>query len=284
MIEGLRIVTLSENTSTGRGLLGEWGLSILLDTGDRCVLLDTGSSHSIAQNIETLSVDPRRIDTIVLSHGHGDHTGGLRTVLSRIRKKSVKVIAHPDVWGAKYSKKKDTGEIRFGGIPFQRHELESLGAEFHLSSEPTWINEDEDIVASGEEPMTTDFESVPDTLLLKEGDRFVQDPMRDDQSLFLRTKRGLVIVLGCAHRGMINIIRYARELTGVEEVHMVLGGTHLGFAPPSQVERTIVELKDLGVQKLGVSHCTGLSVASRLSTEFGDNFFFNNTGTTLNLS
>jgi 7,8-dihydropterin-6-yl-methyl-4-(beta-D-ribofuranosyl)aminobenzene 5'-phosphate synthase len=281
LIDKLRIVTLSENTSTGRGLLAEWGLAILVETEDRCILLDTGSSQAIAQNIEALSVDPRRIDTIVLSHGHGDHTGGLQTVLSRIKRKGLPVVAHPAVWGPKYSKDRKTGELKYVGIPFRREELESLGAEFRLSSEPTWITEN--IVTSGEEPMTTDYESVPDSLLLKNGERFVQDPMADDQSLFLRTDLGLIIILGCAHRGIINIVRFATKLTGIDEVYMVMGGTHLGPARKAQVDQTIADLKDLGVRKLGVSHCTGMGVAARLAHEFGGKFFFNNTGTVVDI-
>ena len=279
--EDLQIVTVSENTSTGRGLLGEWGLSVFIKTPDLHILLDAGASGAISQNLDSLGIDPVRIGTLVLSHGHSDHTGGLHTLLLKRQKRELNIVAHPAVWAPKYSKDRSTGNLRYAGLPFNREELESLGARFSLTAEPTWITAD--IVTSGLEPMETEFEAVAESLYVREGGEFVQDPMEDDQSLFLKTELGLVIILGCAHRGVVNVIRHARKLTGVERVYMVLGGTHLGPASEQQVLSTISALREIGIRRLGVSHCTGLKVASRLAREFGEKFFFNNVGTTIEL-
>jgi len=280
--EELRLLTVSENTSTGRGVLGEWGISVLIEAGDRHVLMDTGASSALSQNIDALGVDVERIEAVVLSHGHSDHTGGLRSLLLKLRGKQMPIIAHPAVWGRKYSRARKGGDAahggyRYAGMPFSREDLESLGAVFRLTAEPTWITED--VVAGGEEPMVTDFERVASGLYLKENDSYVQDPMADDQSIYIKTELGLVIVLGCAHRGIINIIRHGQKLTGLNEVYMVIGGTHLGPASEGQLARTVAALKEIGVRWLGVSHCTGLNVAARLVHEFGDRFFFNNAGT-----
>jgi 7,8-dihydropterin-6-yl-methyl-4-(beta-D-ribofuranosyl)aminobenzene 5'-phosphate synthase len=271
----LRLTTIAENTSTGKGLVGEWGLSILVEDGEHRFLLDTGAGATTLANADTLGIDLKGIDAIVLSHGHSDHTGGLLPILSRL-KSDVRVVAHPAVFGPKYGKNKKTNKYSYAGVPYAREALESAGARFELTARPTWLTPD--LAVSGEEPMTTDFETVADGLCLKAEEGFVPDPVADDQSLYLRTDLGLVVVLGCAHRGIINILRYGLQLTKSAKVHMVVGGTHLGPAAEPQVERTIAALREMDVQWVGVSHCTGLAVASRLDREFPGRFFFNNTG------
>jgi len=276
----LRITTLSENTAFARprGLLGEWGLSVLVEADEQKILLDTGASLSAARNGTLLGVNWPRIEAIVLSHGHYDHTGGLRKVLTRI-KKQVKVIAHPDVFVAKYIQvSKDESPV-YIGMPFQKTELESLGADFQLSSEPVWLSQN--VVTSGEIPMTTEYETVDAGLYVRQSGELVPDTVADDQALFIKTEQGLVVILGCAHRGAINTLRHAQKVTATESIHMVIGGTHLIRASEVQLEMTIAELKEFGVRRLGVSHCTGMAAAVRLAQEFGEDFFFNNTATVI---
>jgi 7,8-dihydropterin-6-yl-methyl-4-(beta-D-ribofuranosyl)aminobenzene 5'-phosphate synthase len=277
-----QITTLSENTAFARprGLLAEWGLSVLLEVDDQSILLDTGASISAARNGTLLGVDWSRIDALVLSHGHYDHTGGLRQVLTRIKKR-VKVLAHPDVFDAKYIQIfTDESPVNIG-IPFEKAELENLGAVFQLTSEPVWLSKN--VVTSGEIPMTTDYETIDAGLYARQDGELVPDPLADDQALFIKTDQGLVVVLGCAHRGTINTVRHAQNVTGVKSIHTVMGGTHLIRASEVQLEQTIVELKSLGVQRLGVSHCTGMPAAVRLAQEFGQSFFFNNSGSVITL-
>jgi len=282
----LRITTLSENTAGLNentfgmiNFLAEWGLSILVETDEANVLLDTGQSISIGYNADTLGIDLSRIDKIVLSHGHHDHTGGLRQLLRKM-KKEVEIIAHPDVWADKYHRSKDKKD-RYAGIPFPRQELESLGARFNLTTKPVKISDN--IMTTGEVPMVTDYEEIDSSLFVKEGDGWQPDKLLDDLSLIINTEHGLVIVLGCAHRGIINTLYHAQQLTGVKSVYAVLGGAHLFKTSEERLRRTIAALKELGVQRLGLCHCTGLPAASLLAQEFGDKFFFNNTGTTIDL-
>jgi 7,8-dihydropterin-6-yl-methyl-4-(beta-D-ribofuranosyl)aminobenzene 5'-phosphate synthase len=275
----IKLTTLSENTASRVGLLAEWGLSILIEVDGYKVLLDTGLGISAAYNAVILGIDLSKIDRIVLSHGHRDHTGGLRHVLNVMRRE-IEVIAHPDIWAAKYSRTFSKQE-QYAGIPFAREALESWGASFRLTTEPVWITDK--IVTTGEIPMHTEYEKIDRDLLVKEGGKLHPDPLRDDLALIIKTGIGLIVVLGCGHRGTINILHHARKITGVEKIHMVVGGTHLLHASRKQIDLTVTELKRLGVQKIGVSHCTGLPSAAVLVQEFGDNFFFNNTGDVISI-
>jgi 7,8-dihydropterin-6-yl-methyl-4-(beta-D-ribofuranosyl)aminobenzene 5'-phosphate synthase len=278
----VRITTLIENgvVPRPRGLLGEWGLSVLVEANGLKVLLDAGQSISAVNNGDILGVEWPSINAVVLSHGHYDHTGGLRRVLSRI-KKTVLVMAHPDVWAPKYLQVFKEETPTYIGIPFQKAELESLGADLELTHDPAWLSDN--VVTSGEIPMVTDFETIDLGMYVKDGEALVPDPLADDQALFIKTEEGLVVILGCGHRGVINTLRHAQTVTGVETIHTVVGGTHLLRSSEAQLEQTIAELMSLGVQRLGVSHCTGNAAAVRLAQGFGGDFFFNNAGTQISL-
>jgi len=275
----LRITTLSENTAALGNFLAEWGLSILVETNEANILLDTGPSISASYNADILGIDLSKIDKIVLSHGHYDHTGGLRQILGKM-KKEVEIIAHPDIWAAKYVRLRSQKD-RYIGIPFQRQELESLGASFNLTTKSVKITDN--IVTAGEIPMVTDFEEIESAAVVKEDTGWQPDKLLDDQALIINTEPGLVVILGCAHRGIINTLYYAQQLTGVKQIHTVLGGCHLIGASEERIWLTIAALRDLDVQRLGVSHCTGLPASAIMAQEFGDRFFFNNAGTVTNL-
>jgi 7,8-dihydropterin-6-yl-methyl-4-(beta-D-ribofuranosyl)aminobenzene 5'-phosphate synthase len=275
----LQITTLSENTAGLGGLMAEWGLSILVESEEINILFDTGQSLSASHNAEIMGINLSQIDKIVLSHGHFDHTGGLKQALLRIGKE-IDIIAHPDIWAAKYSRRQGQ-EARYIGIPFHRQTLESLGAKFSLSREPVRLSDN--ITTSGEIPMTTEYEIIEPHLQVKEGRRFKPDKLLDDQALIITTGAGLVVILGCAHRGVINTLYHAQKLTGVEAIYAVFGGCHLISATEERIWLTIAALKDLGVQLLGFSHCTGLAASAIMAREFGERFLFNIAGTAISL-
>ena len=276
---GLRITTLSENTAGAVDLLAEWGLSILIETGKENILFDTGKTITASHNIDSLEIDLKRIDKIVLSHGHYDHTGGLHQILRKMRKE-IEIIAHPDIWANKYRRRKGEN-AKYNGIPFRRLELESLGANFTLTTKP--FNVTDNIITTGEIPMVTEYEMIDSALFVKEDTGWQPDKVLDDLALIISAEQGLVIVLGCAHRGMINTLYHARQLTGGKTIHAVLGGAHLINASKERIWSTIAALKELGVQKMGLCHCTSLPAISLMAQEFGDKFFFNITGTIINL-
>jgi len=284
----IKIITLAENTVASVDLFGEWGISVLVEADDVNVLLDAGLSISAVHNADNLGIDLSKVDRIVLSHGHYDHTGGLRSMLLRMGRLNgmirqtggVEVIAHPDIFALKYSRPKGGGE-RYIGMPFSREELESLGARFHLTAEPVKVSDN--IMTTGEITMHTSYEQIGSEFYVKEGGSWRPDKLADDQALIIKTSLGLVVILGCAHRGVINTLLHAQKLTGIKSIHTVIGGTHLLSATEEQIRLTIGALKGFGIQRLGVSHCTGLPAAALLAHEFGDIFFFNNAGTQITL-
>ena len=243
-------------------------------------MFDTGESISAAHNAEILGVDLSKIDTIVLSHGHFDHTGGLPSLLAQIGHE-VTIIAHPDIWAPKYNRSPGRPE-RYIGIPYTREELEALGAKFNLTTESVKI--DEDILTTGEVPMITDFETIDSNLYVKTEDGWQPDELLDDQGIMIKTSQGLVVIPGCAHRGLINTLHQARKITGIDKMYLVVGGAHLINASDEQIWQTISALNEMGVQKLATCHCTGMRANILLSQTFGKNFILNSTGTIINLN
>jgi 7,8-dihydropterin-6-yl-methyl-4-(beta-D-ribofuranosyl)aminobenzene 5'-phosphate synthase len=269
----LKITTLSENTAAGPGCTAEWGLSIFIQTDDMNLMLDTGAGLATLRNAEKAELPLKTVKKIVLSHAHADHSGGIRDVLQRTSRPEV--IAHPAVWVPKYKKmEKDPAPV-YNGIPFAREELEKY-ADFTLSKDPVRITDT--ILTTGEVERQTEFETIEPYFFRKEQDRLVPDDFPDDRALIFKTDKGLVIVSGCAHRGIVNTILHARKITGENRVHTVIGGTHLYPKKDVQIEQTVRALNELGVEHIGVSHCTGLTAAMQLRQSFGDRFFLNNAG------
>jgi 7,8-dihydropterin-6-yl-methyl-4-(beta-D-ribofuranosyl)aminobenzene 5'-phosphate synthase len=275
----INITTLSDNATGKTEILAEWGLSVLVECDGMTVLLDAGRSISATRNADALAIDLSKIGKIVLSHGHFDHTGGLRSLLSKM-KREVEIIAHPDIWALKYSRGKDQRD-KYVGIPYQQQELESLGARFTLATGPVKLSEN--ILTTGEIPMVTDFEHIEPNLYVKTVSGWVADELRDDLALVIKSKMGLVVILGCAHRGMINTLFHARKVAGTNKVHMVLGGSHLKNATDEQIWQTISALNEIGVQKLGLTHCTGMRATLLFAQSYDKDFIFNSAGNIISL-
>lgn len=275
-MQKLKVTILVENTVGVPGILSEWGLSMFLDFGDERILFDTGEQGNLVHNAQVLGCDLRQVDKVVLSHGHFDHTGGLFKLLKY--RGRVPVYAHPDLFMGHYGRGLK-GNI-YAGVPFRLEQLESVGADFQWHKEPVELRPG--LWLSGEIPRNTEFEQVDDVLVtIKEG-QTVQDSIPDDFSLFYVTNQGLVIFLGCAHSGLVNIIEHAKRVTGATKVRAIIGGTHLGPAGPNQKNQTIEYLKGLDLNCLAPNHCTGLPMLSTLAAEFPDVFTFASAGTILN--
>lgn len=272
-----RITVLCENTVGAiSGTLGEHGFAALIEpSGGAPLLFDTGQGLTLLHNAARMKKDLSSIQAVIISHGHYDHAGGLLPLLKEIGPRPV--YGHPGIFRPRY-RLKDTGESYPIGMPVERDELETAGAGFELSDQFRQIAPE--IYLSGQVPRVTGFET---------GDRGLycdcagqeSDSTPDDQSLVLDTQKGLVVVLGCCHAGLVNTLEHIAQITGRRDIYAVIGGTHLGFCGQDQTEKTIATLRKLAVKKLAVAHCTGFAASARLSREMPQEFQLAMVGYTL---
>ncbi|MEL7622398.1 MAG: MBL fold metallo-hydrolase [Clostridiales bacterium] len=259
------------------GALAEHGWSVFLETDQGNFLFDTGQGLALINNAHYFKKDLSGIQGIILSHHHIDHTGGLLAAVTAAGK--VKVYSHPELFKESYMTR--GGKVKYIGIPFAKPALESQGASFVYNTEFSEVVPG--MYLTGEVPRKNDFETGDLDQVIPCGcgceSDYVQDPLPDDQSLVIKTEKGLFVVLGCSHAGIINILNHAIEKTGEKRIHTVIGGTHLGPASPEQREKSIEALKGFNIERLGVSHCTGDIAAMGLSQEFKEKFFFCHVGT-----
>jgi 7,8-dihydropterin-6-yl-methyl-4-(beta-D-ribofuranosyl)aminobenzene 5'-phosphate synthase len=262
-----RITILCDNTvGPLAGTLGEHGFAALVERPGGSILFDTGQGDALLHNAMRMKRDLHGLAGVALSHGHYDHTGGLMPLLRCCGGKEI--FAHPGVFARRY-RVRDNGESVAIGIPFDEAFLRGLGGRFNFSADFREIAPD--IFLTGTVPRLTPFESGDAGLCCDEGG-CEADPLTDDQSLVVKTARGLVLLLGCCHAGLINTIEHARRETGVSAIDAVIGGTHLGFSSPRQLDETVRELKSYGIRKISAGHCTGFAASARLMKEFPGQF------------
>ncbi len=270
-------------------LLAEHGLSLLVKVQHgaekHTILFDTGyNSMGVLHNMAKLAVDPNEMEAIVLSHAHMDHTGSLHPILQKISN-PIPLVVHPDAFlYPRFVEEKDGSRRRFPRT-LVREDLDRRNVELLESKTPTPIL-DETILVTGEVERTTEFEKgMPNALIERDGN-LEPDPIKDDQALVMHLKdKGLVVVSGCSHAGIVNTVRYAKKLTGVGKVHAILGGFHLSGAFFEKiVDKTIDELKALSPVVVVPMHCTGRKAMEQFSREFPSSFVLNSVGSKITLS
>jgi 7,8-dihydropterin-6-yl-methyl-4-(beta-D-ribofuranosyl)aminobenzene 5'-phosphate synthase len=278
----IKITILCENTAIpAKGILGEHGFSALIDAPAGHYLFDTGQGNTLLHNAATLGIDLSRLNRIMLSHGHFDHTGGLIDVLKITG--PIDVHAHPDVFQHRFALAKTGRKQTFRPIhsPVSAKKIKDLNARMIFNTSFTQI--ESNLYLTGEVPRRAAFEMPDSRLVIKKNGKFVPDPLKDDQSAILKTKRGLIVIFGCAHAGMINTLNHIRRNLPDDKIHMIIGGTHLGFLSDRQVAKSIDCLRSFGIEIIAVSHCTGNRAALALMTAFREKFFFANAGTVITI-
>lgn len=285
-VDSLRIYTLSEDyTGYDSPFWASFGISFLLhiQVGEakKMILFDTASdAEPVLHNMRLFGIAPEDIDVIVLSHRHFDHTGGLAGILKEIGKKDVPVIAHSEIFGVSimpepyiepyrahiYLNQGLTSENSKGSI-------EGLGGRWYLINDPMRLMPGVTTTGEIKKEEKVDYEKEPYIKLLDmEDGKLIPSTIKDEISLSINTHKGLVIVTGCAHAGIVSIIHKAMKISGVKGVMGIVGGFHLVDADSKAIDQTIKDIKNLNVKEIYSGHCTGFEAEYRFKEIFDENF------------
>jgi 7,8-dihydropterin-6-yl-methyl-4-(beta-D-ribofuranosyl)aminobenzene 5'-phosphate synthase len=270
-------------------LLAEHGLSLLITVykgqDRRSVLFDAGYSRiGVTHNVERLGIGLEEIEAIVLSHGHMDHTGALNSILDKAPK-PLPLVVHPGVFMHPRYFSLDNGRKLLFPRTLVRAELEARNVEILETKNPTLIVDDM-VMVTGEVERTTEFEKgLPNAVVEKNG-RLERDTIPDDQALVVNLRdKGMVVISGCSHAGIVNTILFAQKVSGLEGLHAVLGGFHLsGRNSEPVIEKTIEVLIKMAPRVIVPMHCTGWNAIRRFSEAFPSSFILNSVGSRFTLS
>lgn len=257
---------------------GQHGISFLLeietDGVKRRILFDTGSHPKpLLHNMEELTLKPKNIDMIVLSHSHYDHTGGLVKIMEELNQETP-IFAHPNIFKTSFHTEPT---FRYTGIPPLRggskRKIEELGGTWILTKDPIKIMHGAAVLGEITKEDKTSFEKDATLELSKlEDGHIVPDELEDELGMALRTQKGLVVVAGCSHPGIASMVKKAMEISKMETVHAVIGGFHLVDADEQRIGKTVRSLREVGVEEVYTGHCTGLKGEERFMDAWKDNF------------
>lgn len=246
-------LTILVDNNAKEGLIAEHGYALWIETATRILLFDTGNKGALKENARQLGKDLSTVGSLILSHGHYDHTGGVETVLDQSKK--AEIYLHQGAFQPRYVKDGDDARpIRVPGNSARALDRFEEKSRVHWATRPLWI--DENIGITGPIPRHSDFEDVGGDFFLDPGCSR-PDLIEDDLGLWIKTGQGLVVCVGCSHAGIVNTLEAVKTITGEERMHTVIGGMHLLNASGQRLSRTVEALKRMAVNTMIPCHCTG---------------------------
>jgi 7,8-dihydropterin-6-yl-methyl-4-(beta-D-ribofuranosyl)aminobenzene 5'-phosphate synthase len=263
MIKRLRVTVLADNCVAARDLLAEHGLSMLIEADDRRILFDTGQGKVLRANADALGISLSPLDAVVLSHGHDDHTGGLAGLLREVSPAAI--FLHPAAVRPKYAKSESPPHRSIGMPESSRQALDAVQDRIVCTRSATEVVPG--VWCTGEIPRLPVNGPTAASFFL-DADGLEPDPIADDQALFIDTTSGLVVIAGCAHAGVMNILDHVSALTGHKEALALAGGLHLGRATHQELENCANAIASRNCRILAPCHCTGMGAHSYLRARF----------------
>lgn len=287
--EILKRATPLKGREISNSVLAEHGFSALVTIfaaeTSRRIIFDFGfSAHGAAFNADALDVDLAGVEAMVLSHGHIDHRGGLKQLVERVGRKNIELVLHPAAFrNPRYLELREKLKVYLP--PFTREKVLDMGVTVMETKEPYPILAGT-LLFLGEIPRTTGFEKGMPNAYYEENGEVKWDPIEDDSAIVANVRgKGLVILSGCAHSGIINTVRYAQKVTGIDSVFAVMGGFHLtGPDYAGIVKPTTDALKEINPRYVVPTHCTGRNATMYIEKEMRDEFLLNMAGTKLSFS
>lgn len=265
------VVLVDNNTLNDKYFIAEPAVSYYIETEGKRILFDTGYSDIFIRNARKMNINVGNIDIISISHGHEDHSNGLKYYLDNVRDKRILLYAH----SLAFNKKKLNGEMICS--PYS---MELLSDYFDIKTSKEPINITKKLIFLGEIPCKFDFEKRYSMGKIKVNGEYVDDFLYDDSALVYKGKEGLFVISGCSHSGICNIIEYAKKVCNNDNIAAVIGGFHL-IEDDERLRKTIEYFKKNNIKKIYPCHCTSLIAKSKFINELG--YYVNEVGVSLNI-
>lgn len=288
---GLKITTLIENNpGDKKDLYFEHGLSLLIEADGKRILFDTGQSGDFIKNAKTLNQSLTDLDFVILSHGHYDHSGGFRKFIEAVEK-SPGLIIGEEFFKPKY-KRVSENEYKYNGNSFDEIFIKNKQIPLRKVKEDI-IYLTKNIMVFHNFDRSAEYEKLSDKFFILDSleniesssynrSDYVRDEFSDEIVLGINTKKGMVVIVGCSHAGIINIINTIRKRTDIP-IYAVIGGTHLVDADEFRIQQTVSSFEAMNIRYIAVSHCTGEQGMEEIKKNMGEKFILNNTGRVINL-
>jgi 7,8-dihydropterin-6-yl-methyl-4-(beta-D-ribofuranosyl)aminobenzene 5'-phosphate synthase len=243
--------------------VGEWGFAALVEVDGKRLLVDTGARpETVLKNAAELGVDLSLVTDLVLTHNHADHTGGLITLRRELRQRNPAALSRAHVGARIFEPRLQPNGVDANGLLPLKTAYESLGGAFIVHDSPEALLPG--VWFTGPVPRVHPERNWSGSLKVRTGSALVEDTVAEDSAIVIETREGLVVITGCGHAGVVNIVEYARKVAASAPVHAVIGGLHLFGATDEQLAWTAARLREAGLVHLLGAHCTGVEAVFRL--------------------